>query len=255
MGKSSSFTVGLFYKKLENAIAYGRADRDIANNGSTQTVTIRGPSNDPDSDGTLKGFEIAYQTFFDKLPGAWSGLGVQLNYTHTEQSGINNSNLAVQAGYLPGSTTAFGGGNNGSTGPNGNNGNPLSFTSNTIDSHRLAGISDDSYNIIGMYEYGQFGARLAYSWRSEFLTANLDCCIGLPVWQKANGYLDASGRFTLNDNVEFLLDISNLLNTTAVTQQQVFGDSTLTPDAKPVKLDSGWVHNDRRFQLGVRFKY
>ena len=255
MGKSSSLTLGLFYKKLSNAIAYGRADRDISNNGSTQTVTIRGPSNDPDSDGTLKGFEVAYQTFFDSLPGAWSGLGVQLNYTHTEQSGINNSNLAVQAGYLPGSTTAFGGGNNTSTGGQGNAGNPLSFTSNVIDSHRLAGISDDSYNVIGMYEYGKFGARLAYSWRSEFLTANLDCCIGLPVWQKANGYLDASGRFTLNDNVEFMLDISNLLNTTAVTQQQIFGDSSLTPGADPVKLDSGWVRNDRRFQLGVRFKY
>ena len=253
--KSSSFTVGLFYKQLSNAIAYGRADRDIENNGTTQTVTIRGPSNDPNSDGTLKGFEVAYQTFFDSLPGAWSGLGVQLNYTHTEQSGINNSNLAVQAGYLPGSTTAFGGGNNTSTGGQGNAGNPLSFTSNVIDSHRLAGISDDSYNVIGMYEYGKFGARLAYSWRSEFLTANLDCCIGLPVWQKANGYLDASGRFSLNDNVEFLFDVSNLLNTTAVTQQQVFGDSTLTPGAKAVKLDSGWVHNDRRFQLGVRFKY
>ena len=177
--KSSSFTVGLFYKQLENAIAYGRAERDIENNGSTQTVTIRGPSNDPNSDGTLKGFEIAYQTFFDSLPGAWAGLGVQLNYTHTEQDDINNSNLAVQAGYLPGSTTAFGGGNNTSTGGQGNAGNPLSFTSNVIDSHRLAGISDDSYNVIGLYEYGKFGARLAYSWRSEFLTANLDCCIGL----------------------------------------------------------------------------
>ena len=253
--KSSSFTVGLFYKQLSNAIAYGRADRDIENNGSTQTVTIRGPSNDPNSDGTLKGYEIAFQTFFDSLPGAWSGLGVQLNYTHTDQDGINNSNLAVQAGYLPGSTTAFGGGNNTSTGGQGNAGNPQSFTSNVIDSHRLAGISDDSYNVIGMYEYGKFGARLAYSWRSEFLTANLDCCIGLPVWQKAAGYLDASGRFSLNDNLEFLLDVSNLLNTTAVTQQQVFGDSTLTPGANPVKLDSGWVHNDRRFQLGVRFKY
>ena len=64
-----------------------------------------------------------------------------------------------------------------------------------------------------------------------------------------------SGRFTLNDNVEFLIDVSNFLNTTAVTQQQVFGDSTLTPGANPVKLDSGWVRNDRRFQLGVRFKY
>ena len=236
-------------------VAYGRAVRDITNNGSTQSVTIRGPSNAPGSGGTLKGFEIAYQTFFDNLPGAWAGLGLQANYTYTDQEGINNSNLAVQAGYLPGSTTAFGGGNNTSTGGQGNAGNPLSFTSNVIDSHRLAGISDDSFNVVGLYEFGKFGARLAYSWRSEFLTANLDCCIGLPVWQKANGYLDGSVRFGVNDNVELSLDVSNILNTTAVTQQQVFGDSTLTPGANPVMLDSGWVRNDRRYQFGVRFKY
>jgi TonB-dependent receptor len=255
LNDSTSFTFGLFYKRLENAIAYGRAVRDITNGGSTQSVTIRGPSNDPGSGGTLKGFEIAYQTFFDKLPGAWSGLGVQVNYTRTKQDDINNSNLAVQAGYLPGSTTAFGGGNNGSTGGQGNAGNPLSFTSNVIDSHRLAGISDHAFNVVGLYEFGKVGARLAYSWRSEFVTANLDCCIGLPVWQKANGYLDGSARYSINDNVEVSLDVSNILDTTAVTQQQVFGDSTLTPGAKPVKLDSGWVRNDRRFQLGVRFKY
>jgi TonB-dependent receptor len=253
--KSSSLTFGLFYKRLENAIAYGRADRLLENNGSEQVVVIRGPSNDPGSGGTLKGFEIAYQTFFDSLPGAWSGLGVQLNYTRAKQENINNSNLAIQAGYLPGSTTAFGGGNNGSTGGNGNNGNPLSFASNVIDSHRLAGISDHSYNVVGLYEYGKVGARLAYSWRSEFVTANLDCCVGLPVWQKDNGYLDASARYSFSDNVELSLDVSNLLNTTAVTQQQVFGDSTLTPGAKAVRLDSGWVRNDRRLQLGVRFKY
>jgi TonB-dependent receptor len=253
--KSSSFTLGLFYKRLENAIAYGRALRDLTNNGTTQTVTIRGPSNDPGNGGTLKGFEVAYQTFFDSLPGAWSGLGVQLNYTRTKQEDINNSNLAVQAGYLPGSTTAFGGGNNGSTGGQGNAGNPLSFTSNVIDSHRLAGISDHSFNVVGLYEFGKIGARLAYSWRSEFLTANLDCCVGLPVWQKANGYLDGSARYAVTDNIEMSLDVSNILNTTFVNQQQIFGDSTLTPDAKAVKLDSGWVRNDRRFQLGVRFRY
>jgi TonB-dependent receptor len=253
--KSSSLTFGLFYKKLENAIAYGRALRDITNGGTTETVVIRGPSNDPGSGGTLKGFEIAYQTFFDSLPGAWSGLGVQLNYTRTKQENINNSNLAVQAGYLPGSTTAFGGGNNTSTGGAGNGGNPLSFTSNVIDSHRLAGISDHSFNVVGLYEHEKVGARLAYSWRSEFLTANLDCCIGLPVWQKASGYLDGSARYSFTDNVEVSVDVSNILNTTAVTQQQVFGDSTLTPGAKPLKLDSGWVQNDRRFQLGVRFRY
>ena len=47
LDSSTSFTVGLFYKRLSNAVAYGRAVRDIENNGSTQPVTIRGPSNDP----------------------------------------------------------------------------------------------------------------------------------------------------------------------------------------------------------------
>ena len=228
LDKSSSFTVGLFYKRLENAVAYGRADRDIENNGSTQIVTIRGPSNDPGSGGTLKGFEIAYQTFFDYLPGAWCGLGVQVNYTRTEQDGHQQLQPGGAGGLSTGQHHGVRRRQQRLDRRQGNAGNPLSFTSNVIDSHRLAGISDDSYNIVGLYEYGKVGARLAYSWRSEFLTANLDCCIGLPVWQKDNGYLDGSARYSINDNLELSIDVSNILNTTAVTQQQVFGDSTLT---------------------------
>ncbi len=239
-GKSSSFTVGLFYKKLNGSIAFGEFDREFENNGSTQVVTVRGPRNG-EGGGTLKGVEVAFQTFFDFLPGAWSGLGTQLNYTHVDQSGIDNSNLAVQPGYAAGGTIAFGGG--------------LQVNGAVLDSHRLAGISDDAYNVVALYEYGPIGARLAYSWRSEFLTNNLDCCIGLPMWQKASGYLDGSIRYQIGDNIEVSLDASNLLNTTTVNQQQLFGDSTATPGAKPVKIDSAWIRNDRRFQLGVRFKY
>jgi TonB-dependent receptor len=251
---SSALTLGLFYKQLDNTIAYGRSGRAFTNSGATQDVTIRGPSNG-DGGGTIKGFEVAYQTFFDFLPGAWSGLGMQVNYTRTQQKDINNSNLAVQAGYIAGSTTAFGGGNNTSTGAGGNANNPLSFASNVIDAHRLAGISDHSYNIVGLYERGPIAARLAYSWRSEFLTANLDCCIGLPMWQEDSGYLDGSVRYQINDGLEVSLDVSNILDTTAVMQQQVFGDAPGSPGAKPVKFDSGWTRNDRRFQLGVRFRY
>jgi len=201
---------------------------------------VRGPRN-AEGGGKLRGIELALQTFFDFLPGVWRGLGVQLNYTHVEQSGINNSNLAVQPGYAPGGTIAFGGG--------------LQVTDRVIDSHRLAGISDDSYNIVALYEYGPIGTRLAYSWRSEFLTNNLDCCIGLPMWQKASGYLDGSIRFQIGNNIELSLDGSNLLNTTTVNQQQLFGDSPLTPGAAPVRRDSAWIRSDRRFQLGFRLKY
>ena len=150
-------------------------------------------------------------------------------------------NLAVQPGYAPGGTIAFGDG--------------LQVNDAVIDSHRLAGISDHSYNIVLLYEYGPIGARLAYSWRSEFLTNNLDCCIGLPMWQEASGYLDGSIRLQVGNNVELSLDGSNLLNTTTVNQQQLFGDSALTPGAAPVRRDSAWIRSDRRFQLGVRLKY
>jgi TonB-dependent receptor len=240
LSKSSSFTVDVFYKKLNGSIAYGEFARSFTNNGTTQDVLVRGPRNG-EGGGKLKGIEVAYQAFFDFLPGAWKGLGAQLNYTHTAQSGITNSNLAVQPGYAAGGTIGFGGG--------------LQVNGAVIDSHRLAGISDDSFNVVGLYEYRSIAARLAYSWRSEFLTNNLDCCIGLPMWQKANGYLDGSIRYQLGRDVELSLDGSNLLNTTAVFQQQVFGDSTATPGAKPVKIDSGWIRNDRRFQLGVRVKF
>jgi TonB-dependent receptor len=239
-GKSSSFTVGLFYKRLNGGIAFGEFERQFQNNGTTQTVVVRGPRNGAGG-GKLKGVEVALQTFFDFLPGAWSGLGAQLNYTHVRQSGINNSNLAVQPGYAPGGTIGFGGG--------------LQVTDAVIDSHRLAGLSDHSYNIVALYDYGRIGARLAYSWRSEFLTNNLDCCIGLPMWQKASGYLDASLRLQVGNNIEVSLEGSNLLNTTTVNQQQLFGDSPLTPGAAPVRRDSAWIRSDRRLQLGIRLKY
>jgi TonB-dependent receptor len=237
---SSSFSFDLFYKKLNGSIAYGEFLRSFTNNGVTQNVLVRGPRNG-NGGGELTGFEVAYQTFFDFLPAPWDGLGIQANYTHTKQDGISNSNLATQPGYAAGGTVAFGGG--------------LQVNGSVIDSHRLAGISDDSYNLVGLYEKGKVAMRLAYSWRSTFLTNNLDCCIGLPMYQKGTGFLDGSIRYQVNDNIEVSLDGSNLLDTKTVFQQQVFGDSDLTPGAKPVKIDSAWIKNDRRVQLGIRFKY
>jgi TonB-dependent receptor len=238
--RSGSFTVAAFYKKLNGSISYGEFTRSFTNNGVTQNVTIRGPRN-AEGGGSLSGVEVAFQTFFDFLPGLWSGLGMQANYTHTIQHGINNSNLATQPGYAAGGTVAFGGG--------------LQVNGAVIDSHRLAGISDDAFNVVGLYEKGPLAMRLAYNWRSEFLANNLDCCIGLPMWQKAVGFLDASIRYQVGPHFEVALEGSNLLNTTTVFQQQVAGDSIATPGAKPVKIDSSWIRSDRRIQLGFRFKY
>ena len=55
--------------------------------------------------------------------------------------------------------------------------------------------------------------------------------------------------------LELSIEGTNLLGTTTVYQQEVFGDSPLTPGAKPVFMDSAWSRDDRSVQFGVRFKF
>ncbi|GAO79417.1 TonB-dependent receptor [Sphingopyxis sp. C-1] len=241
MGSNSSITAGVFYKKLTNAISFGQFGRDVSNGTSTQTVQISGPSN-VRKGGEIWGGEVAYQTFFDFLPGLLSGLGMQANYTYVHQSGINNSNLFTASS--SGDVGAFGAGQQ-----------SLGGTGYVLDSHKLAGISKHTFNLVGLYEKGPVGLRVAYNWRSRYLTQNLDCCIGLPVFQKAAGFLDASLRFSPTKWLELSVDGTNLLNTTTVYEQQVFGDSPQTPGAAAKYFDSAWSRVDRRFQFGARVKF
>jgi TonB-dependent receptor len=241
MGHSSSFTVDVFYKRLTDLVTYGQFLRSFTNNGSTQTVQVNGPVN-ASGTGKLYGLEANYQTFFTFLPGVLSGLGAQLNYTYVHQSGIDNSNLI----------NATAGGDVGAVGI----GQPaLGGAGNVIDSHKLAGVSTHTINAVGLYEKGPLALRLAYNWRSRYLTANLDCCIGLPVFQKAAGFLDGSVRYSVTKFLELSVEGTNLLGTTTVYEQQIFGDSPQSPGAKPVFMDSSWSRVDRSVQLGARFKF
>jgi TonB-dependent receptor len=239
MGPSSSITIGGFYKKLSNTLDFENFSRTFTNNGATETAQIQGPVNRKDG-GKVKGVELAYQTFFDFLPGLWNGLGMQANYTHVSESGVHNTNLI----------DATSGGGVGAVGA----GIPA-VTGIVIDSHRLQGVSDNTFNVVGLYEKGPIGVRLAYNWRSRYLTQNLDCCIGLPVFQKAAGFLDGSVRYSVGSHVELSMDVTNLLDTRTVYEQQIFGDSTATPGAAAVFKDSGWSRVERRFQFGVRAKF
>jgi TonB-dependent receptor len=243
MGKRGTFAVDFFYKHLNGSISYGEFERSFTNNGSTQNVLLRGPRNGAGG-GELKGVEVQYQTFFDFLPGLLSGFGIQANYTYVDQSGINNSNLVTVGGLDAGSTAGFGAG--------------LDVSGNrgvVIDSHKLAGISMHTANAVLLYEKGPVGFRLAYNYRSRFLTNNLDCCIGLPVFQKGAGFVDGSIRFSPVNWIELSIEGSNLLNQTSVFQQQIFGDSSATPGAKAVYRDANWSRVDRRFAFGARFKF
>jgi hypothetical protein len=106
-----------------------------------------------------------------------------------------------------------------------------------------------------LYEKGPIALRVAYNWRSSFLTDNLDCCTGVPTYQKSAGFIDAHVGYTVSEHLELSLDGSNLLDTPIKFQQQLFGDTSLTPNAKPVKLDSGWSKSGRLLQFAIRLKY
>jgi TonB-dependent receptor len=241
MGPTSSVTAGLFFKKLHNTLSQANFTREFTNDGVTETAQILGPINEKDG-GKIEGAELAYQTFFDFLPSPFNGLGTQVNYTYVHQSGIHNSNLVNAGALTAGGVGAYGAGNEAVGGV-------------VIDSHRLAGVSTHTANVVGLYEKGPVGVRLAYNWRSMYLTDNLDCCIGLPVFQKAAGFLDGSLRYSIGSHIETSFDVTNILDTKTQYEQQIFGDSSATPGAKPVFMDSGWSRVDRRFQLGVRVKY
>ena len=56
----------------------------------------------------------------------------------------------------------------------------------------LLGLSDTSYNLIGIYQDDRYEFRLAYNWRSEYVSSYRDFITGNPIMQDDIGFLDAS---------------------------------------------------------------
>ena len=222
-----SFTATIFQKEFDNYIQFGTYNREFTNNGITRVAEIRGPLN---GDGAkIEGFELAFQRFFDFLPAPFDGLGMQANYTYIDNNGITNTNVK-------------------NTGGEGTVITDQAPDSISVD--RLEGLSDESFNLIGMYEKGDVAVRLAYSWRSEYMVTAIDCCVAYPIWNDATGQLDGSIRYNVTDNIEINFSGSNLLNEETRLEQQVSNH-----EDGGLRLPNAWFQNDRRFTLGVRFTY
>jgi TonB-dependent receptor len=220
---SGSFTAAVFYKKFNDYIVKRSYDQEFTNGTVTRTVNVTQPVN---ADGArVAGFEVAYQTFFDRLPEPWNGLGVQANFTYVDNKGVSNS----------GTTTVSGDGSI-------NQDDLISFTNLPLE-----GFSDKAYNLVLMYEKQKFSARLAYNWRDDYLISQADCCIKLPIWQDAYGQLDASVHYKPSDNWDVFLDAQNLTQEDTVLRQQVNNEGLTLPRS--------WFTNDLRLQVGVRYRF
>jgi TonB-dependent receptor len=223
---NGSLTLTGFYKQFYDYIQAGSFNLTTVNNGVTETVRVTRPVN---GDGaSIYGGEASFQTFFDFLPAPFDGFGVQANYTYVKNDGVETIALT--------SETA-----------GGIQGGGIQFNTSAVKANALEGVSEHSFNLVGMYEKGKLSARVAYNWRSKFLVTAIDCCVGLPIWQEATGYLDASVRFRATNNIEFVIEGTNLLGTDTVLKQQV--------DSAGLLKDNAWFKNDRRFQVGARLSF
>jgi iron complex outermembrane receptor protein len=124
------------------------------------------------SKGTLEGVELAYQQFYDKLPGWMSGLGLQANVTYME------GNLTDTGGVLK----------------------------------PFVGMSKLAYNIVGLYEYGGWSGRLAYNWRDKFVDAFNYRGLGFDLIVAPVETMDASVSYKISNNTSVTLDVENLLD-------------------------------------------
>ncbi|WP_245654142.1 TonB-dependent receptor [Novosphingobium rosa] len=189
---TGSLTAAAFYKQISNYIQTGISPRTVTfNDGVSAQYQVTSYNNVADA--TVKGFELAYQQFFDFLPGPLKGLGVQGNFTYV------NSNA------------------------------PSPATAGPVHDVSLEGLSKYNYNIVGIYERGPISTRIAYNWRSEFLVTTSGNGSGnLPVFQKPFGQLDASITYNVNPHVSLTANGVNLLNTMTSTY---YGIETRPRDA------------------------
>jgi TonB-dependent receptor len=225
---AGALTVGLFHKKLSNIIRNKTFPTEVEVDGTDYPVSAYGPDNT--GSGTIRGVEFSYSQFYDMLPGLWSGLGLQFNYTYIDQDGLEDPNTSPTEGIRY-------------TG----SGEPISDNRNSFRQFTglpLQGYSDQNLNIVGMYEKNDISFRLAYTWRSEYLLTLRESEEFVPAYSKDQGMMDASLYYNINDNFKIGLQVSNVLGTDTETQYQQNQEGTLT--------DAFSFTTDRRYTLSLR---
>jgi TonB-dependent receptor len=195
----TAFTATAFLKHVDGFVTNTSAPETYE--GLTYQITR--PHNTTGA--RIKGFELGYQQFFDFLPGALRGLGMQANYTYVDSS-MPHSAL----GSVP-----------------------------------LQNLSKNSTNLIAIYENAQLSARLAYNWRSKFLSG-FTTVVGvgvLPVYTRGYGWLDGSLSYRVSPRMTLAFEGNNLLRT---VRSAYYGVET--------RPQSAWL-NDRQFSVSMTLRY
>ncbi len=222
-GDNNSLTLSLFHKNIRNNIIYATETIGTETlDGVTVPVVFNGDINQDEA--KIKGFEIAYQQFYDELPGIFGNLGLQANYTFIDaKTNAPTPNVSTED-------------------PN--------FNFERIYRYAVTdflGLSDHTANIIGIYQDEKLEMRLAYNWRSEYLSSYRDFVTGNPIYQQPTGYLDGSIKYDFTDNFQVRAQIANITNERANAEQQI--------DASGNRFGRTSFVGDRRIKIGARYQF
>lgn len=218
--------VGLFYKDIDSFIQNTRETRSYASSGLPASL-LEGTTASPTEDfvftvpvntpgGELKGLEANYTQPFTFLPGLWSNLGVQLNYTYVDS----------QIQYLT------------SAGAN-------------AQKTDLTGLSKHSWNATVFYEGKRFAGRVSATNRDDYLIQVPGTEVGFDSagngvhGQTGTTTIDASVRWKIDEHFEVSLEGINLTNE---AQESWVANPSL-------QLPLEYAQTGRQFLLGLRYKF
>ena len=183
--------------------------------GVTRPYVLSAPVNA--SNGELSGLEVGLVYFPENLPEYLNGFGVQASYTmlDSEQDTPEFNELGEISGY--------------------------------VDS-QMAGVSDESYSIVGIYERDSFDMRLSYVWRSEFYTGNEAAIFANPIqfWNRPEQSLDFQFSYNVNDDLVVTFDATNILDD---VYQSYYGEGNDN------LFNFGNGIYSRTFALGARYSF
>jgi TonB-dependent receptor len=220
--RGGSLTLAVFNKDLKDIIINQSTGFQLPDvNGNPQTFVVTSPVNG--AKGHARGFELAFQTYFDNLPGWLAGFGVQTNFTY-----VDSKTKLYNPTFSPYCSGSSGGADNINLNLNG-----CDTNGRTFGDLPLQGLSRKAFTLALMYDRGPLSARMAYTWRSRYLqevnvngTQGTDgtdtnpdsptfgqrnVAWGLPVWAESYGQLDAGIFYKmLGEQLTLGLEAQNL---------------------------------------------
>ena len=227
---SSALTAAVFHKSLKDVIVRQTFVRTVNDDaGTAHEFTVTGGTNGAKA--FASGIELTGRTYFDMLPGALAGFGVDANYTyiHSKQSLAHQLNSQWCTG-LSADDLA-----------NNNQNLGCDTDSRSIGNLPMPYLSKNAFNLALLYDRGPISARVAYSWRGRYLQAvnangytsdyafdanpasptygKKNVKAWVPVWAEAYGTVDASLYYKATERLSFGIEGQNL--TSKVFRQTV----------------------------------